>query len=75
MISPGDLLECLKAMTEEDRRQVVSLLIPSFADMPDFGYLSGISAVQMNQHMAAQENRFLGRSNVEAASAKLNGDS
>jgi hypothetical protein len=60
MIAAVDLLECLKAMTEQERREAVSLLIPALANIPDFTYLRGLSEVQLNQILISQEAIFPG---------------
>jgi hypothetical protein len=55
MISGQGLIECVKTMTESERREFISLLIPSFANLPDFRNLAGLSAVHANQFLTSQE--------------------
>ena len=71
MISAADFLECLKSMTQKERREVVSLLIPSFADMPDFRPLDGLSLVQANQYLSMQPALASIQVKEEAGVAKI----
>ena len=75
MIEAGELLECLKAMTENERREIGELLIASLEITRDFRYLSKMSDVQVNQHLISQESLFPGYLKRDALDRELNHDS